>query len=113
MRNWPIGLMATMLMVDAACSRDPKSAQIAALEDAYKSGVLSKAEFDAKRAALAASPQIAALEDAYKSGVLSKAEYEAKRAALQGSTDVAVAPAAAPAAALAARVASVTPAEPL
>jgi len=57
---------------------------MAALDEAYKSGILNKAEYDAKRAALVAPGRLAALDDAYKSGVLTKAEYDAKRAALLG-----------------------------
>jgi len=101
MRNrgtWPIAFAVTVAflgaVLGAACGRD----KLAALDDAYKSGVLTKAEYDAKRAALVAPGQMAALDDAYKSGVLTKAEYDAKRAALAGSAAPAAAAAYTPAA---------------
>ena len=66
--------------------------KLAALENAYKNGVLSKEEYEAKKReilshARASTPQpdpaqLAALENAYKSGVINKDEYEAKKRAL-------------------------------
>ena len=85
MRNW--FLVVSLAMAGVACSRDKKADQLAALEEAYRSGVVTKAEYDAKRAALSGPTQLAALDDAYRSGVLTKGEYEAKRAALAGSGD--------------------------
>jgi len=99
------GLVFTMLAVTlAACGRGKESGQLAALEEAYKSGVLTKAEYDAKRAALQSPSQLTALDEAYRSGVLTKAEYDAKRAALNGQKAAVPAPAtaAAPVSAVAA-----------
>src|SRR5262245_6138750 len=84
MRNWLAGVVVSLAVAGAACGRDKKADQLAALEEAYRSGVVTKSEYDAKRAALSGPTQLAALDDAYRSGVLTKAEYEAKRAALAG-----------------------------
>ncbi|HEY2018725.1 MAG TPA: SHOCT domain-containing protein [Bryobacteraceae bacterium] len=75
-----LAIVIAFSVFGAACGRAAKSDPMAALDDAYQSGVLSKAEYDAKKAALKAPGQMAALEDAYKSGVLTRAEYDAKRA---------------------------------
>ena len=90
-RNWGCLALAVAL---AACGRKEGNVQLAALDDALKSGVLTKAEYDAKRTALI---QASALEDAYQSGVLSKAEYDAKKAALFGAPASVPMPASTPA----------------
>src|SRR5262249_48332902 len=75
----------SLAIFEAGCGRKADDSPIAALDDAYKSGVVTKAEYDVKRASLLRTEQLAALDDAYKSGVLTKAEYDAKRAVLAGA----------------------------
>ena len=49
-------VLAMTLLITAACHKDNKEAQLKALEEAYKSGVFSKQEYDAKRQALIGAP---------------------------------------------------------
>jgi len=76
---------AVLLALAAACSRrDP---QEAALESAYKAGVLSQDEYSARKAAIEArSAKLAALDRARKAGLLTDDEYAARRAELLTST---------------------------
>lgn len=73
-----------------ACSKPKASKETAALDEAYHSGLLTKAEYEAKKAALLAqaaarasqSTALAALDKALEAGVVTKDEYAAKRATL-------------------------------
>src|ERR1035438_10248269 len=66
-----------------ACSRREKSPELAALENAYNAGVLTKDEYDAKRAMFASrAARLSALDRALEAGILSKEEYLAKEAAV-------------------------------
>jgi len=47
-----IAVIAMLVLGTTACTKDRKPEQLAALENAYQSGVLSKQEYDAKRLAL-------------------------------------------------------------
>jgi hypothetical protein len=51
-----LAVVAWLLVGGAACNRRPQSGPEAALERAYKSGILSKDEYEAKRAALREPP---------------------------------------------------------
>src|ERR1017187_10928321 len=67
----------------AACNRSPQSTELSALENAYKSGGLTKAEYEGKRAALETqSTALTALDKALEAGVLTKDEYQARKAQL-------------------------------
>jgi hypothetical protein len=48
--------LAALLIAAAACHRNSKEAQLKALDEAYKSGVFSKEEYDAKKQALVGTP---------------------------------------------------------
>jgi hypothetical protein len=48
--------LAALLAVATACHRNSKEAQLKALDEAYKSGVFTKEEYDAKKLALAGPP---------------------------------------------------------
>jgi outer membrane biosynthesis protein TonB len=49
--------LAALLIVATACHKsDPKEAQLKALDEAYKSGVFTKEEYDAKKQALLGTP---------------------------------------------------------
>jgi hypothetical protein len=52
MKNTCLMAVVALLMVSVACKKENKAEQLAALESAYQSGVLSKGEYDAKRLAL-------------------------------------------------------------
>ncbi|MGD0772187.1 MAG: hypothetical protein ABSC05_05130 [Candidatus Solibacter sp.] len=64
MKNtWLMAVVALLVLSAAACKKENKAEQLAALDNAYQSGVLTKAEYDAKRLALvgpAAPPPAAA-----------------------------------------------------
>jgi hypothetical protein len=79
--------VALLLIAGASCHRSPQSKELAALDSAYQSGVLTKAEYQAKRAALETqSTALAALDKALEAGVLSKDEYQARRAQVMAKT---------------------------
>jgi len=48
--------LAALLIVAAACHKNSKEAQLKALDEAYKSGVFTKDEYDAKKQALVGTP---------------------------------------------------------
>lgn len=90
---------ALLAIFGAACSRSGDSSELAAIESAYKAGVLTKDEYTAKvAAARTRTAQLAALDRAMRAGVLSKDEYAAKKAALLSAGALASAPPATPAA---------------
>jgi outer membrane biosynthesis protein TonB len=49
-----------IVLAGAACNRNNKAEQLAAIEDAYRSGILTQSEYEAKKAALFGSPGPAA-----------------------------------------------------
>jgi len=51
-----IALTVLLLTIATACHKDNKAAQLKALDEAYKSGVFSKEEYDAKKQALLGTP---------------------------------------------------------
>ncbi|MEI9975403.1 MAG: hypothetical protein WDO73_27050 [Ignavibacteriota bacterium] len=51
--------LAVLLSLAVACHRDTKDAQLKALDEAYKSGVFTKQEYDAKRQAILGPPATA------------------------------------------------------
>jgi len=76
--------VAVLLSISStACSRREISPELAALENAYKSGVLTKDEYDAKKAMIASRvARLSALDQALQAGILTKDEYLAKKAAV-------------------------------
>jgi hypothetical protein len=55
MDRFPIVLLAAVLFAGTACNRTNKAEQLAALDSAYQSGLLTKQEYDAKKLALTAT----------------------------------------------------------
>jgi len=51
-----IALVAALLISVAACHKDKKTEQLAALDEAYKSGVLTREEYNARKQAITAQP---------------------------------------------------------
>jgi len=106
-QSWCATVAVTLILSLAACSKSSGSGDLAALDAAYKAGVLSKDEYAARKAAIQArSGQLAALDRAMQAGLLTRDEYAAKKAALLTATaappptpPVAAAPASPPAAA--------------
>ncbi|HUB83359.1 MAG TPA: hypothetical protein VMB03_31380 [Bryobacteraceae bacterium] len=85
-----------LLICTASCGGQKDSNGLAALDKAYQAGVITKAEYVAKKAAIEKRAGAeAALEKACKAGVLTRDECRAKKAALAGSEGMAtlVAPA--------------------
>ena len=79
-RTLAVTLLAAAL---TACHGSVQSKELTALETAYKSGVLTKGEYDVKRAALESqSSALAALDKALQAGVLTRDEYQARKAQL-------------------------------
>jgi hypothetical protein len=77
---------AMVFFAATGCSRHGDSKDLAALDSAYKAGVLSKDEYTARKAAiLSLSTQLAALDRARQAGLLTADEYAAKKAALFSS----------------------------
>src|ERR1017187_7968120 len=78
-----IAVVALLSIAGAACNRSAQSKELTVLENAYKSGVLSKAEYEVKRAALETqSAALTALDRALEAGVFTKDEYQARKAQL-------------------------------
>lgn len=66
-----------------ACNLNHQSPEQAALDRAYKAGVLNQQEYEGKRAALQSqSKALAALDRAHRAGVLTDDEYRVKTSAL-------------------------------
>ncbi len=87
-----------LCLSSVACSRKAASPDTAAIESAYRSGILTKEEYTARRAAAQnRAARLAALNTALQAGVLSQQEYAAKKAALL-TLPAAAEPAPAPAA---------------
>jgi hypothetical protein len=60
MKNtWLLAVVAWLVLSAAACKKENKAEQLAALDGAYQAGVLSKEEYDAKRLALMGPPPAA------------------------------------------------------
>ena len=60
MKIWLTTIAVSVLLSAAACNRNNKAEQLAALENAYQSGIVTKAEYEAKKAALTVSASPAA-----------------------------------------------------
>lgn len=89
---WPIWAIAVLLVGAAACGRREDSGALTTLDNAYRAGVITKAEYDAKKAAIRRRAGAeAALEKACKAGVLTRDECLAKKAELAGSQGAAAA----------------------
>jgi hypothetical protein len=71
-----ITVVVVLAIAAAACHRREDSKQLAALDSALKSGVITKSEYDAKKSALA---QLAALDKARDAGLLTPAEYQERK----------------------------------
>ena len=111
-------IIAVVLLALAAgaCGRGGDSKQLAALDTAYRAGVITKSEYDAKKAALAS---LAALEKARDAGLLSPVEYQERKqrltsgpAALPGVGAIAAATSASSASTVAAAVVAPATAAP-
>jgi hypothetical protein len=65
-----------LALAAGACRRGGESKQRAALDSAYQSGVISKSEYETKKAALTS---LAALDKARDAGLLTPAEYQERK----------------------------------
>ncbi len=101
-----------MLACAAGCGHSDDSKQVAALDRAYQAGVITKSEYQTKKAGLA---QLAALDKARDAGILTQAEYDARKqriAAVAPATAVTAEPMATAHEAATASVQPVSAAEP-
>src|ERR1017187_9363536 len=81
--RWLIGAVVLLSIGGNGCSRPGRSKDIAVLDQAYRSGVLSKDEYEEKKAALESqSEALEALEKALATGVVNQTEYRAAKARL-------------------------------
>ena len=91
-----IGAVVLLSLAAGACRHADESKQLAALDSAYQAGVITKSEYDDKKAALGnVAAQLAALDKARDAGLLTPAEYQERKQRLSaaGPAPAAVAPA--------------------
>ena len=85
-RGWWIAVVVALAVGAGACGRSRQADQMAALDRMFQAGLLTKAEYEAKKATLQHTAEaLVALDNALRAGVLTKDEYQAKRAALLGA----------------------------
>ncbi|MBZ5593353.1 MAG: SHOCT domain-containing protein [Acidobacteriia bacterium] len=78
-----IAVVVLLSICGAGCSRGEKSRELSALDKAYQAGVLTKDEYEVKKAAFeSAAAAQAALNKALEAGVLTKDEYDARKTRL-------------------------------
>lgn len=95
--------IALLFLAAGGCSRHAAAPDATALDSAYRAGVITRDEYNAKKAALQAqTAQLAALDKAMHAGLLTPSDYAAKKAALLASPVAAPPVAASPAPALSA-----------
>ena len=86
MRISKVGQLAAVALLSiaaGACHRSEQSKELTGLESAYKAGILTQGEYEAKRAALETqSSALTALDKALEAGVFTKDEYQARKAQL-------------------------------
>jgi hypothetical protein len=86
MRNavgWLNVVVVLLSIGGSGCSRAGRAKDLAALDQAYKSGVLNKDEYEAKKAGLESQAEaLDALDKALATGVVSQADYPAIKARL-------------------------------
>jgi hypothetical protein len=81
-----VAVAVLLSILVTACSSNAQSKDAAALDKAYKAGVLSKEEYQARKARLdETTTKLAALDKARADGVLTNDEYVAKKSALLAS----------------------------
>jgi hypothetical protein len=80
-RAWLIAVITLLILGGCSCSS--RSKELSALDQAYQSGVLSRNEYEAKKASLEfESDQLTALDKALADGVINQADYDAKKSRL-------------------------------
>ena len=82
-----VAVAAPAIFCTAGCSRGSSSgavaSEIATLDQAYRAGVLTKAEYEAKKTGVESqAPALEALEQAVAAGVVSRGDYPAMKARL-------------------------------
>jgi hypothetical protein len=80
---WLIAVVVPLSIAGGGCSRSARSNELAALDQAYKSGVLNEDEYQAKKTGLESqSKALEALDKALTAGVVTQAEYPTIKARL-------------------------------
>ena len=86
MRNAGAGLFAVVVLLGfwgSGCSRSRESKDLAALDRAYRAGVLNKDEYEAKKAGLESQREaLDALDKALATGAVTPADYQTIKARL-------------------------------
>lgn len=89
MGNLAFGRMVavvSLVLAGAACRRGEESNSLSALESAYRAGVITKSEYDAKKTALSS---LAALDKARDAGLLTPVEYQQRKQRLSAAVPAA------------------------
>jgi Short C-terminal domain len=78
---WLAAVVALFCLGGSGCSRSERSKDLAALDQAYKAGVLNKEEYEAKKSALESqSEALKALDNSLATGAISQADYQTMKA---------------------------------
>jgi hypothetical protein len=84
---WLVAIVVSLSALTAACARNKQTDRMAALDSMFQAGLLTKSEYEAKKATIERTDHaLLALDQALSAGVLTKDEYQAKKAALLGSS---------------------------
>jgi len=86
MRGSFIAIVILLITCGAGCSSAKRSKQLSALDSAYDSGIITKDEYEVKKAALESEAgALAALDSALEAGVLTRDEYQVRKARLDAN----------------------------
>ncbi len=78
---WLAAAVALLCFGGSGCSQSGRSKDLAALDQAYKAGVLNKDEYEAKKAALESqSEALKALDNALATGAINQTDYQTLKA---------------------------------
>jgi hypothetical protein len=86
---WLRTVVVLLAVAGGGCSRSPRSKEFSDLDQTYQSGILSKDEYETKKAGLESqSEALQALDKALASGVITQEEYQTTKARLIARANV-------------------------
>jgi hypothetical protein len=86
--KWFCATLVLLAFLGNGCSRSKQSAELDALDQSYRTGVLSKNGYEAKKSVLESqSDALQSLDKALSSGVITQADYDAKKSRLIAEAD--------------------------
>ena len=86
---WLRTVVVLLAVAGGGCSRSPRSKEFSDLDQTYQSGILSKDEYETKKAGLESqSEALQALDKALASGVITQEEYHTTMARLIARANV-------------------------